>query len=252
MYFLKSLPHPLHCEHYMDRYCWAISPLKRKITTILSQFEDPRRGLYCEIKWISIRKLSAGYLAISSILLWSMELHVYWIQYCTQHILYCAYGVSIFINWSNLQHCKYGVSQAHTLLKKFSKQVGVVNDPYNSLQISARIPRTWRILLFWYTIIEIDGYVGVLIILNEYGDLCCMILAYKYIIPFISNKIFIKFIGREKRYSLKHIKSNEPLTKGCKLRSWKQQDFSMNYRYIRQCFICSRLSTYQVFFEVLL
>ena len=41
---------------------------------------------------------------------------------------------------------------------------------HNSLRISARTPRTWRIVLFRSTIIEIDRYDGVLL-LNEHGDL---------------------------------------------------------------------------------
>ena len=44
-----------------------------------------------------------------------------------------------------------------------------MND-HNSLRISARIPRTWRILLFRSTIIKIDRYDGDLL-LNEHGDL---------------------------------------------------------------------------------
>ena len=40
---------------------------------------------------------------------------------------------------------------------------------HNSLRISARIPRTWRILLFRSMIIEIDRYDGVLL-LNKQGD----------------------------------------------------------------------------------
>ena len=44
-------------------------------------------------------------------------------------ILYCAYGVLILINWSNLQHCKYVVNRSHTL-KQSSKHVReVVNGP---------------------------------------------------------------------------------------------------------------------------
>ena len=41
---------------------------------------------------------------------------------------------------------------------------------HNSLRISARIPRTGRILLFRSTLIAIDWYDGVLL-LNEQGDL---------------------------------------------------------------------------------
>ena len=44
-----------------------------------------------------------------------------------------------------------------------------MND-HNSLRISVRIPRTWRILLFRSTIIEIDRYDGGLL-LNEHDDL---------------------------------------------------------------------------------
>ena len=29
----------------------------------------------------------------------------------------CAYGLSIFIHWSNLQHCKYGESRSYTTKK---------------------------------------------------------------------------------------------------------------------------------------
>ena len=50
----------------------------------------------------------------------------------------------------------------------------------HSLRIRARIPRTWRMLLFRSTIIEIDRYDGVLL-LNEHGDLYFyfIILVYK-------------------------------------------------------------------------
>ena len=41
---------------------------------------------------------------------------------------------------------------------------------HNSLRISTFIPRTWRVLLFRSTLIEIDRYDGVLL-LNEHGDL---------------------------------------------------------------------------------
>ena len=38
--------------------------------------------------------------------------------------------MSIFINWSNVQNCKYGVNGSY-MLKQFSKHVReVVNDPY--------------------------------------------------------------------------------------------------------------------------
>ena len=50
----------------------------------------------------------------------------------------------------------------------------VVNN-HNSLRISARIPRAWRILLFRPTIIEMDRYGGGLV-LNEHGDLYFLLI----------------------------------------------------------------------------
>ena len=58
-----------------------------------------------------------------------------WFLSIALRILYCAYGVLLFTNWSDL-HCKYGVSRSYKL-KQFSKHVReAVNDPY-SLWISA-------------------------------------------------------------------------------------------------------------------
>ena len=56
------------------------------------------------------------------------------------------------------------------MLKRFSKHVREVVNDHNSLRISTRIPKTWQILLFVSTIIEIDRYDGGLL-LNEHGDL---------------------------------------------------------------------------------
>ena len=56
------------------------------------------------------------------------------------------------------------------MLKRFSKHVREVVNDHNSLRISMRIPKTWQILLFVSTIIEIDRYDGGLL-LNEHGDL---------------------------------------------------------------------------------
>lgn len=63
--------------------------------------------------------------------------------------------------------------------------------------ISARIPRTWRILLFQPTIIDIDRYDGVLL-LNEQGDLYILLHNIGVqIIPFKSEKNFQTLLERK-------------------------------------------------------
>ena len=56
---------------------------------------------------------------------------------------------------------------------------------HNSLRISTFIPRTWRVLLFRSTLIEIDRYDGVLH-LNEHGYL------YNFGVHIILLKIIIR------------------------------------------------------------
>ena len=65
-----------------------------------------------------------------------------------------------------------------------------------SLQISARIPSTWRIsLLFRSTIIEIDRYDGVLL-LNEHGDL--YFLLHNFGVQIICFKVFVIYRKEKK------------------------------------------------------
>ena len=83
-----------------------------------------------------------------------------------------------------------------------------MND-HNSLRISTRIPRTWRILLFRSVIIEIDRYDGGLL-LNEHGDRHFLFHNFgAQIMPCIS-KIVKEIIRRKKRYSLKRTQNPLP------------------------------------------
>ena len=144
------------------------------------------------------------------------------------------------------------------MLKQFSKHVTEVVNDHNSLRISARIPRTWQIFLFRSMIIEIDSYDGVLL-LNKHGDL--YFLSHNFIVQIIPFKNYFFFkLSEEKKIQLKTC--TKPLTQGCKLRfenndsrnvlsrcRFQLSDFSINY--IRKCSICSKLSNYQVFFQML-
>ena len=70
---------------------------------------------------------------------------------------------------------------------------------HNSLRISARIPKIWRILLLRSTIIEIVRYDGVLL-LNEHGDLYILLHHFGDKLSPLNQKHFKKNIGRKKRY----------------------------------------------------
>ena len=120
-----------------------------------------------------------------------------------------------------------------------------MND-HTSLRISTYIPRTWGILLFRSTIIEIDSYDGVLL-LNEHGDL--YFLFHVQIIPF-KTTFFKNLSEGKKRYIQKRTQSPLPRDANYDLenndsrnvlrrRRFTSSDFSINY--VRQCFICSRL-----------
>ena len=76
-----------------------------------------------------------------------------------------------------------------------------VND-HNSLRISTRIPRTWRILLFRSTIIEIDRYDGG-VLLNELGDL--YFLFHNFGVQIIPFKNFFFFLSKGKKYIAKNV-----------------------------------------------
>ena len=124
---------------------------------------------------------------------------------------------------------------------------------HNSLQISACIPRTWRILLFLSMMIEIDRYDNVLL-LNEHGDQYFLLHNFGVeITPFKSKRIK-KNYQKEKKISLKTY--TEPLTHGSIINNdlenndsknvssrgcFSLSDFSINYK--RQSSICSRLPT---------
>ena len=78
-----------------------------------------------------------------------------------------------------------------------------MND-HNSLRKSARIPRTWRILLFRSTIIEIDRYDGGLL-LNVHGDLYFLFHIFGVqIIPFKTKNKINNFL-EGKKYIAKNV-----------------------------------------------
>ena len=119
----------------------------------------------------------------------------------------------------------------------------VVND-HNSLRISARIPRTWRILLFRSTTIEIDS--GLYFLFHNFGV---------QIMPFKTKKLS-KNLSEGKKKSQKRTQSllprevnsdpeNNDLRNVLSRHRSKLRDFSIND--IRQCSICSRLYLSGVF-----
>ena len=120
-------------------------------------------------------------------------------QYCTAHPVLRIRCVNIYklVKFVTL----YGVSRSYTL-KQFSKHVREVVNEHSSLRVSVRIPRTWRILLFRSTIIEIDRYDGGLL-LNEQGDL--YFLFYNFGVQIIPFKTMKKNLSEGKQDIAKNV-----------------------------------------------
>ena len=89
-------------------------------------------------------------------------------QNCTVHPVLLIRCVNIY-KLVKFATFKYEVSRSYTP-KQFSKHIRKVVNDNNSLRISVRIPKTWRILSFRSTKIKIHRY-NVGLLLNKHSDL---------------------------------------------------------------------------------